>query len=199
MASQPADKDALVSILRRGMRTAQHEPFVLSSGATSWEVFDAAEAICDENTLSFVTEAVLASVPVEFEAVAGPALGAGPVAYAAGALAGKRSFLVRPEKKGHGAGGQFKGRFVPGDRILVVDDVVTTGGSLIRAMRTIRDEGGIIVAAATLVDRARSTSERIEREFGIPYVALTDYSDYGIEPVAGPGEPAPLSPPSPQR
>jgi orotate phosphoribosyltransferase len=188
MASPPAEKQALVSILERGMQRAEGKPFVLASGATSWEIFDAAKAICDENTLATVTESVLAAVPVEFDAVAGPALGAGPVAYAAGALAGKRSFLVRPEKKGHGAGGQFKGRFVPGDRILVVDDVVTTGGSLIRAMDAIRDEGGTIVAAATLIDRGHSTAPRIAQEFGVPYVALTDYTDFGIEPVAAPGE-----------
>jgi orotate phosphoribosyltransferase len=185
VAPAPADKHALVSILERGMQRAQDKPFVLSSGATSWEIFDAAKAICDADTLATVTESVLAAVPVEFDAVAGPALGAGPVAYAAGALAGKRSFLVRPEKKGHGAGGQFKGRFVPGDRILVVDDVVTTGGSLIRAMHAIQEEGGVIVAAATLIDRAESTATRIEEEFGIPYVALTDYNDFGIEPVGG--------------
>jgi orotate phosphoribosyltransferase len=184
MASGTPDRAALVAVLERGMHKAEGKPFTLASGATSWVIFDAAEAICDQGSLAFVTQAVLDGVPVEFDAVGGPALGAGPVAFAAGALTGVRSFLVRPERKGHGIGGLIKGRFVPGDRILVVDDVVTTGGSLIRAMRAIQEEGGIIAAAATLVDRGASTGERIAAEFGVPYVPLTTYADYGIEPVA---------------
>src|SRR5258705_5846959 len=184
MASEPPDRAALIAVLERGKHTAEGKPFTLASGATSWVIFDAAEAICDKDSLAFITRAVLDSVPVEFDAVGGPALGAGPVAFAAGALAGVRSFLVRPERKGHGIGGLIKGRFEPGDRILVVDDVVTTGGSLIRAMRAIQEEGGIIAAAATLVDRGDFTGERIAAEFGVPYLPLTTYADYGIEPVA---------------
>jgi orotate phosphoribosyltransferase len=186
MASRPADRAALISVLERGMQTAKDKPFTLSSGATSWVIFDAAAAICEQDSLAFVTQAVLDGIDVEFDAVGGPALGAGPVAFAAGALAGVRSFMVRPERKGHGIGGLIKGRFLPGDRILVVDDVVTTGGSLIRAMHAIVEEGGVIAATATLVDRGDATSARIAAEFGVPYFALTTYEDYGIEPVVPP-------------
>ena len=191
MAEIPATAEAnpvisrmgLVAILLRGMRTADGEPFRLSSGSESWVVFDAADAICETGTLEFVVRYALSHIGVEFDAVGGPALGAAPLVFGAGGIAGHRSFLVRPETKGHGVGGDIKGRFVPGDRVLVFEDVVTTGTSLIRAMDIIERHGCTIAAAATLIDRGDVTAAKIERRFGVPYYAMTTYQDYGIEPV----------------
>lgn len=176
-------RQRLVSILLRGMSTAVDEPFTLSSGATSRVVFDCAAAICDDDTLGFVVTYLLEHVPVEFDAVGGPALGAGPLVYGAGAVAGRRCFLVRDAQKGHGIGGWFKGRFVPDDRVLVVEDVVTTGDSLLKAIRVIRDHGAVVVGAATLIDRGDVTAAKIAQEFGVPYAAMTTYQDYGVDPV----------------
>jgi orotate phosphoribosyltransferase len=173
----------LISVLLRGMSTAVDEPFTLSSGATSWVVFDCASAICDDDTLGFVVGYLLDHVDVSYDAVGGPALGAGPLVYGAGAVAGRRCFLVREAQKGHGIGGWFKGRFVPGDRVLVVEDVVTTGDSLLKAMRVVRDQGGVVVGAATLIDRGDVTAAKVEAEFGVPYVPMTTYEDYGVDPV----------------
>ena len=164
------------------MTISADEPFKLSSGAESSIAFDVADAICDQEN-GFVVRYLLSHVTVQFDAVGGPALGAAPLAYPAAALAGKRVYTVRPERKGHGVGGWFKGRFVPGDRVLAVEDVVTTGGSLLAAMRVIEAEGGVLVAAATLIDRGESTASRLAAEFGIPYFPLTTYADFGIEPV----------------
>lgn len=171
-----------MSVLQRGMTIAEGEPFVLSSGAESWVAFDVANAISGPDN-EFVVKYLLDHITVGFEAVAGPALGAAPVVYPASTLAKVHSFMVRTEQKGHGVGGWFKGRFVPGDRILVVEDVVTTGGSLIRAMNVIRDNGGVIVAAATLIDRGVVTGRRIAAEFAVPYFPLTTFDDFGIEAV----------------
>jgi len=175
-------RERLVEILRGGMSRAEGEPFTLSSGARSWEVFDCADAVCDDDTLGFVVSYVLEQVTVPFDAVGGPALGAGPLVYGAGAL-GRRCFLVREAQKGHGIGGWFKGRFRPGDRVLMVEDVVTTGGSLLKAMRVVRDHGGEVVGVATLIDRGDVTAARITEEFGVPYTPMTTYRDFGIEPV----------------
>lgn len=165
------------------MSTAVDEPFTLSSGATSRVLFDCADAICDDDTLGFVVTYLLDQVAVGFDAIGGPALGAGPLVYGAGAVAGRRCFLVREAQKGHGIGGWFKGRFVAGDRVLMVEDVVTTGDSLLKAMRVVRDHGGVVVGAATLIDRGDVTAAKIADEFDVPYVAMTTYEDYGVDPV----------------
>lgn len=165
------------------MTIAAGEPFRLSSGAVSSIAFDVADAICDQEC-AFVVSYLLSHVTVPFDAIGGPALGAAPLAYPAAALAGVRAYTVRPQRKGHGVGGWFKGRFVAGDRVLTVEDVVTTGDSLLAAMRVIEAEGGILAAAATIIDRGDTTASRVAREFGVPYFPLTTYADFGIEPVA---------------
>ena len=170
---------------------AEGEPFRLSSGALSSIACDVADAICDQEN-AFVVRYLLSRVTVEFDAIGGPATGAAPLVFPAAALAGVRAFMVRAEKKGHGVGGWFKGRVVPGDRVLVVEDVVTTGSSLFSAMEVIEAEGATLVGAATLIDRGRATAGRVASDFGVPYFPLTTYEDFGIEPVASSpeGQPA---------
>lgn len=177
-----ADRSRLIAVLRRGMTIAADEPFRLSSGAASSIAFDVADAICDQEC-AFVVRYLLSQVTVPFDAVGGPALGAAPLAYPAAALAGVRAFTVRPQRKEHGVGGWFKGRFISGDRVLAVEDVVTTGDSLLAAMHVIEAEGGVLAAAATIIDRGGSTASRLALEFGVPYFPLTTYADFDIEPV----------------
>lgn len=172
------------------MKIAEGEPFRLSSGASSSIAFDVADAICDHEN-AFVVSYLLAHVSVELDAIGGPATGAAPLVFPAAALAGVRAFMVRPEQKGHGVGGWFKGRFIPGDRVLAVEDVVTTGRSLLAAMEVIEAQGGTLVGAATLIDRGDATASRVELDFGVPYFPLTTYEDFGIEPVAS-APPTPL-------
>jgi orotate phosphoribosyltransferase len=181
-SSPGSDRSRLIAVLRRGMTIADGEPFRLSSGAVSSIAFDVADAICDQEC-AFVVSYLLSHVHVPFDAVGGPALGAAPLAYPAAALAGVHAFTVRPERKGHGVGGWFKGRFVPGDRVLAVEDVVTTGNSLLAAMHVIETEGGVLAGAATIIDRGEVTASRVAHDFGVPYFPLTTYDDFGIEPV----------------
>jgi orotate phosphoribosyltransferase len=164
------------------MTISEGEPFRLSSGASSSIAFDVASAICGPDC-AFVVKYLLSQVPEPFDAIGGPALGAAPLAYPAAALTGVHAFTVRPAKKGHGVGGWFKGSFTPGDRVLVVEDVVTTGNSLLKAMEVIEAEGGVLVAAATVIDRGGVTASRIALDFGVPYFPLTTYRDFGIEPI----------------
>ncbi len=179
------DRRQLIAALRTAMAVAAGDkPFILSSGATSYVKFNSAEAVCDRNLGSFVLRYFIDHVPIEFDAIGGPALGAAPLAYGAAPMVGANAFLVRKEEKSHGEGGWLHGRFVPGDRVLAVEDVISTGASLLKAMRLIQDEGGLIVAAATLIDRTDGIAERIAEEFGVPYFPMTTYADFGIESVA---------------
>ena len=102
------------------------------------------------------------------DAVGGLTLGADPVSYAiayASQLAGRpvRAFTVRKEAKAHGTGRLIEGPFQQGDRVAIVEDVITTGGSALRAAEAIRAAGGEILGVLALVDRQEGGREALER------------------------------------
>jgi orotate phosphoribosyltransferase len=111
------------------------------------------------------------------DSVGGLTMGADPVSYAiayASALAGApmRCFAVRKEAKGHGMGKRIEGSFRQGDRVVVIEDSMTTGGSALNAAAAIRAEGGTVVGALTLVDREEGARDALAA-VGIPLVAFT--------------------------
>ena len=92
---------------------------------------------------------------------------------------------MRKEPKGRGTNKLVEGAKVgPGNRVLLVDDIVTTGGSIQKAHDAITGLGAIVVAAATLVDRG-DVAGNYFREREIPYSPVVTYRDLGIEPVGG--------------
>lgn len=115
------------------------------------------------------------------DAVGGLTLGADPVAYAiayASALAGSplRAFTVRKEAKIHGTGKLIEGPFTPGDRVVIIEDVITTGGSALRAIDAVRAAGGIIIGVLAVVDREEGGQEALAAA-GVPIVALATASE----------------------
>jgi orotate phosphoribosyltransferase len=113
-------------------------------------------------------------------AVGGMTMGADPIACAA--LAGGadvKAFFVRKEAKSHGLSRRIEGPVLtPGDRCLIVEDVVTTGGSTIRAIEAVRDEGLEICGVVAICDRLAGGGEAIaEAAGGAPYRALTTIDD----------------------
>ena len=180
------DKAKLIRALRETAmdRAPADRPFVLSSGATSYVKFNSAMTVCHSELGPFVLRYFIDHIPVEYDSIGGPALGAAPLAYGAAPMAGANAFVIRKEEKQHGEGGWLHGNFVPGDRVLAVEDVTSTGASLFKSMRFMQREGAVLVAAATLIDRTDGIADRIAEEFDIPYFAMTTYSDFGIKPVA---------------
>jgi orotate phosphoribosyltransferase len=112
-------------------------------------------------------------------AVGGMTMGADPVACAA--LAGgadAKVFFVRKEAKAHGLQRRVEGPLLEdGDRCLVVEDVVTTGGSTLAAIQALQDEGRTICGVVSVLDRLAGGGERIEQAAGAPYVALATIVD----------------------
>ncbi|KUO80141.1 MAG: orotate phosphoribosyltransferase [Vulcanisaeta sp. JCHS_4] len=84
---------------------------------------------------------------------------------------GKGLVYVKKETKEHGTSRLVEGDLKPGVKIIVIDDVITTGGSIVRAIRILRGQGGSVVAAAAFVDREQGGLEVIRRE-GVDAVAL---------------------------
>lgn len=118
----------------------------------------------------------LAAAEWHVDSVGGLTLGADPVSYAiayASALTGKpiRAFTVRKEAKAHGTGRLIEGPFREGDRVAVVEDVITTGGSALRAVEAIRAAGGKVAGVLALVDREEGGRETLESA-GLPVIAL---------------------------
>jgi orotate phosphoribosyltransferase len=106
-------------------------------------------------------------------------MGADPVACAAlaGGFGGK-AFFVRKESKQHGLQRRIEGPTLePGDRCVVVEDVVTTGGSTLQAIEALRDAGHEIVGVVSVLDRLAGGAQRIEAAAGAPYHACTTIDD----------------------
>lgn len=110
------------------------------------------------------------------DSVGGLTLGADPVAYAIAYASASttrpiRAFTVRKEAKQHGTGKLIEGPFTPTDRVVVVEDVITTGASAIRAISAIRQAGARVVGVLAVVDRDEGGRAAIESE-GVPVHAL---------------------------
>ena len=115
------------------------------------------------------------------DSVGGLTLGADPVSYAiayASAQAGApiRAFTVRKEAKAHGTGKMLEGPFVSGDRVVIIEDVITTGGSALRAVAAVGEAGGIVIGILAVVDREEGGREALSAT-GVPVIALTTASE----------------------
>jgi orotate phosphoribosyltransferase len=120
----------------------------------------------------------------DYAAVGGLTLGADPVACAmmhAAAASGEvlDAFVVRKAVKEHGMQRRIEGIEVGGQRVLVVEDTSTTGGSVLTAVDALAEAGAHIVGVATVVDRDTGAREAIQ-ERGLPYRHLLDRSDLGL-------------------
>jgi orotate phosphoribosyltransferase len=103
------------------------------------------------------------------DSIGGLTLGADPIAYAIAHEATSRgeqldAFTVRKEAKAHGAGRLIEGGFHPDMAVVIVEDVITTGESALRALRSVREAGGTVLGVLALVDREEGGREWIERE-----------------------------------
>ena len=148
----------------------------LSSGATAEYYVDARRTLLRPAGLRAAGELIAATASdVHAGAVGGPVMAAIPLACAAIAVPageGLVGFFVRKERKDHGLQRWVEGPVAPGDRCLVVEDTVTTGGSTISAIERIGEEGLQVVAVLSIVDRLAGGGEAIEAATQAPYSAL---------------------------
>jgi len=169
-------------------RSAKRGDFVLASGRRSTLYVDCRLTTMSPEGQLLIGRLGLAAVKAtgwQVDAVGGLTLGADPIAYAiahASALEAERgagemvrAFTVRKEAKQHGTGRLIEGPFVAGDRIAVVEDVITTGGSALKAVEAIKAAGGIVVGVLALVDREEGGREAIEAT-GLPVHSLVSAS-----------------------
>ena len=178
-----SDSVALRSLLlEKSVRTGT---FTLASGKTSDLYIDCRMTALDPRGATLIGSVGWAAVrkkiaedSLSVDAIGGMTLGADPISLAVGMASYQKSpeealdvFVVRKEPKGHGKGKQIEGNFSSGDAVVVVDDVITTGGSTLKAIDAIEREGGKVAFALVLVDREEGGRNAIE-DRGIPVVSL---------------------------
>lgn len=157
--------------------------FVLSSGRRSDIYFNGKQVTLEGRGLYLVSQLILARCrELGVDAIGGLTLGADPIASGVAALSGAdaplRAFIVRKEAKGHGTGALIEGPPLrAGDRVMLVDDVITTGGSLLKAVDALVDTGVVVVEALAVVDREEGGRNNIEAR-GIPVHALFTRSEF---------------------
>ncbi len=182
---QPAEWEQLRTLIA-GLAVIR-KPIVLASGKQANYYIDGRLVTLSPEGAYLVARALLDKLSdVEFDAIAGPTIGADPIAGAVAAVsyqAGKpvRGLLVRKEPKSHGTGRMIEGQVEPGLRVVVVDDTVTTGGSLFDSIAKLEAEGCRVVAVTAIVDRLEGAAERFA-ERGYSFVPLVTVRDFGIDP-----------------
>jgi orotate phosphoribosyltransferase len=176
--------ERLVSVIRERGLIRFDEPVQLASGEMSREFVDGKAALSRGEDLELACRALLELVgDLDFDAVGGLTMGADQFAHVVAVLARKEWFVVRKDPKGRGTNRRVEGAKVgSGWRVLLVDDVVTTGGSIRKAFEAMEQLGAEVAGAATLVDRGE-TAARYFAARSVPYKSVLTYRDLEIEPV----------------
>src|SRR5207248_1267952 len=126
-----------------------------------------------------LADALAAYVPDSVDRIAGTVLGAIPLATALSLTSGLPMVMIRTEKKDYGTAKQVEGALESGERVLLVEDVVTTGGAAIAAVEVLREAGAQIVRAVAVVDREQGGAEAF-RAAGVPFEALFTKTSLGL-------------------
>jgi len=159
----------------------QFGKFTLASGRESDYYVDMKKAITDPRILSQIGEMMAEKIKGErVDKVAGPALGAVPIATAVSLTSGIPMLMIRKSKKGYGTSKLIEGELKQDDRVVVVEDVTTTGNSLLKAVEAVKDSGGLVVRALVAVDREEGARENLLKK-GVklePLVTKSDFSSY---------------------
>lgn len=178
-------REALIQLL--GERSVRFGDFVLASGAHSPYYIDCRLTTMSARGQRLVGALGLAAIREagwQVQAVGGLTMGADPVAYAIAAASADNptpidAFSVRKAAKEHGTGRQIEGNLATGDRVVVVEDVITSGASALTAIEVIQAAGGIVVGVLAVVDREAGGRERIAAT-GIPVRSLVSARELGV-------------------
>jgi orotate phosphoribosyltransferase len=168
-------------VLRHSLKRGD---FTLKSGATSTWFLDTKQTACRPDGMLLMAEVALSIIPDEAQAIGGLTIGADPVAYAVAAIGATRgrqlrSFTVRKEAKDHGITGRIAGALEPGDRVVITEDTVTRGTSIMEAVEVVRAFGAEPVLITVIVDRGGTCAAMAEAA-GIAFVPMLTAPDLGF-------------------
>lgn len=181
------DKSALIALVRQ--KALKFGDFTLASGKKATFYLDTKQVTLDSAGACMIGEGILDLItPNMPKAVGGMSIGADPITGAVVTLAGVRGtpllgFMVRKEPKGHGTNQYIEGPVQAGDEAVIVEDVVTTGGSSMLAIDRALEFGMKIKRVIAIVDRLQGGRENFASR-GIELETLLTIRDFGIDPQA---------------
>lgn len=178
------DKQALRALILA--KALKFGDFTLASGKKASFYLDCKQVTLDSQGAKSIGEGIfeaLGSPPPD--AVGGMSIGADPITASVVTIAGIRGvnlvgFMVRKEAKGHGTNRYLEGPVQPGQRAVIVEDVVTTGGSSLLAIERAREFGLSVTRVIAIVDRLQGAAEAFEK-IGCPLTSLFTIRDFGID------------------
>ena len=184
-----AAREELIQLVKE--KAVRFGEFTLTSGRKSHYYIDAKQVTLDPRGARLIGEAILDLLEATWglpDAVGGMAVGADPITGAVVTMAGIRGkpvlgFLVRREAKGHGTQRFLEGPVVPGQKAVIVEDVITTGGSALAAASRAKEFGLNVVGVVGIIDRLEGGREAIAAA-GLPCQSLLTIRDLGIEPAS---------------
>lgn len=172
-----SSKEYLIGLLKENEVFLEGD-FTLSSGKKSNYYINMKKAITEPEILATISKLITEKINVEdVDKVAGPALGAVPIATAVSLESKLPLLMIRKEKKGYGTSKLIEGELNEGDDVIVVEDVSTTGGSLLKAIKAIEENGGNVVRAFVVVDRQEGAIEEF-RNHGIDLEPLITVDEF---------------------
>ena len=181
------DRDQLIQVFRE--RALKFGDFTLASGKKSSYYLDGKQATLHSTSLRLISQGLLdLAEDSDFSAVGGMSIGADPIVGGMLTVAAERGraldgFMVRKEAKGHGTNRYIEGPVKPGDRVVIIEDVVTTGGSALQAVDRVMEFGCQVVLIVGIVDRLQG-GEAAFAERKLPFRTLLSVRDFGIDPPA---------------
>ena len=156
-------------ILEKSFQYRNDPPFTLTSGKTSNYYFNCKTTTLDPEGMYLIGNILFAMLhDTDITAAGGLTLGADPIANALSLVSYQRRkpikpFVVRKDVKNHGTKNPIEGNVVPGERVVIIDDVITTGGSTITAIGIAREAGLIVDRVIVLIDREEGGRENIKK------------------------------------
>lgn len=181
------DRTALLELIQN--EALQRGEFTLASGKKASYYLDCRNVTLHPKGANLIAAGMLDVMeqlgPLP-DAVGGMAIGADPITASIITLAGQRDlplkgFMVRKEAKGHGTGKQVEGPVAPGQSVIIVEDVITSGGSALKAVDAVREFGLNVSCVIAIIDRLAG-GEAAFKAKGIELHPLTTILDFGIEP-----------------
>ena len=160
--------------------------FVLASGKESTYYVNSKKALFHSEAVALLGEAIWdRTKDLDIQAVGGLEVGAIPLATAAVLHYHRQGrelegFFVRKEAKGHGSRERLEGVLPPGARVAVLDDVLTTGGSVLQAINEVEKAGATVVTVVCIVDRLEGARELLAPKYN--YQPIFTIRDFGVEP-----------------
>ena len=174
-------KDKLKEILQE--KSILRGDFTLASGKKSDYYIDARLTTLDAAGVNLIGKLILDEINKDSSivAVGGPTMGADPIVGSVLALSQEekcplQGFLVRKEEKGHGTGKMVEGNLKAGDKVAMVEDVVTTGGSVIKAINAVREAGAEVSILLVIVDREEGAQAKFE-DMGVNFFSIFKISE----------------------